>query len=249
MKSDMWRIENAMKLIVDRKVETLRKELPMLMHGFTEGENISLKDKTMESGNSFGRRVGVMVAGKLQEAKDWVKTELKAFEVKYKNREENDAAKLLKDSENFSKKLKEAAAYIEANKEKMKMIERELDDFLEWKKESASKVLNLEASSKTYLNVQKFIWEKVKIACEKNVKVKDVVFRQFTQLATQLEINKQSIMAKINSVLGDLIAGNIHSRNEANNLDNKKNVYKLSLIHICRCRRYAVCRSRWSPYH
>eukprot|EP00826_Nyctotherus_ovalis_P060490 TRINITY_DN8494_c0_g4_i2.p1 TRINITY_DN8494_c0_g4~~TRINITY_DN8494_c0_g4_i2.p1 ORF type:complete len:279 (-),score=86.01 TRINITY_DN8494_c0_g4_i2:18-854(-) len=26
-------------------------------------------------------------------------------------------------------------------------------------------------------------------------------------------------------------------------------VQKLSLIHICRCRRYAVCRSRWSPYH
>eukprot|EP00826_Nyctotherus_ovalis_P011043 TRINITY_DN12883_c0_g1_i1.p1 TRINITY_DN12883_c0_g1~~TRINITY_DN12883_c0_g1_i1.p1 ORF type:complete len:625 (-),score=90.82 TRINITY_DN12883_c0_g1_i1:15-1889(-) len=25
--------------------------------------------------------------------------------------------------------------------------------------------------------------------------------------------------------------------------------YYLSLIHICRCRRYAVCRSRWSPYH
>eukprot|EP00826_Nyctotherus_ovalis_P022112 TRINITY_DN17241_c0_g1_i2.p1 TRINITY_DN17241_c0_g1~~TRINITY_DN17241_c0_g1_i2.p1 ORF type:complete len:197 (+),score=27.64 TRINITY_DN17241_c0_g1_i2:150-740(+) len=26
-------------------------------------------------------------------------------------------------------------------------------------------------------------------------------------------------------------------------------IYNLSLIHICRCRRYAVCRSRWSPYH
>eukprot|EP00826_Nyctotherus_ovalis_P038926 TRINITY_DN3691_c0_g1_i2.p2 TRINITY_DN3691_c0_g1~~TRINITY_DN3691_c0_g1_i2.p2 ORF type:complete len:108 (+),score=20.83 TRINITY_DN3691_c0_g1_i2:84-407(+) len=25
--------------------------------------------------------------------------------------------------------------------------------------------------------------------------------------------------------------------------------HHLSLIHICRCRRYAVCRSRWSPYH
>ena len=25
--------------------------------------------------------------------------------------------------------------------------------------------------------------------------------------------------------------------------------YPLSLIHIWRCRRYAVCRSRWSPYH
>ena len=26
-------------------------------------------------------------------------------------------------------------------------------------------------------------------------------------------------------------------------------VMGLSLIHIWRCRRYAVCRSRWSPYH
>ena len=26
-------------------------------------------------------------------------------------------------------------------------------------------------------------------------------------------------------------------------------VQGLSLIHIWRCRRYAVCRSRWSPYH
>ena len=26
-------------------------------------------------------------------------------------------------------------------------------------------------------------------------------------------------------------------------------MYTLSLIHIWRCRRYAVCRSRWSPYH
>eukprot|EP00826_Nyctotherus_ovalis_P010013 TRINITY_DN12656_c0_g1_i13.p1 TRINITY_DN12656_c0_g1~~TRINITY_DN12656_c0_g1_i13.p1 ORF type:complete len:283 (+),score=45.38 TRINITY_DN12656_c0_g1_i13:70-918(+) len=29
----------------------------------------------------------------------------------------------------------------------------------------------------------------------------------------------------------------------------EQRVYGLSLIHICRCRRYAVCRSRWSPYH
>ena len=26
-------------------------------------------------------------------------------------------------------------------------------------------------------------------------------------------------------------------------------LFWLSLIHIWRCRRYAVCRSRWSPYH
>ena len=29
----------------------------------------------------------------------------------------------------------------------------------------------------------------------------------------------------------------------------KFKVFDLSLIHIWRCRRYAVCRSRWSPYH
>eukprot|EP00826_Nyctotherus_ovalis_P031198 TRINITY_DN24900_c0_g1_i1.p2 TRINITY_DN24900_c0_g1~~TRINITY_DN24900_c0_g1_i1.p2 ORF type:complete len:115 (+),score=4.28 TRINITY_DN24900_c0_g1_i1:153-497(+) len=27
----------------------------------------------------------------------------------------------------------------------------------------------------------------------------------------------------------------------------KESTIYLSLIHICRCRRYAVCRSRWSP--
>ena len=27
-----------------------------------------------------------------------------------------------------------------------------------------------------------------------------------------------------------------------------RSAYMLSLIHISRCRRYAVCRSRWSPY-
>ena len=26
-------------------------------------------------------------------------------------------------------------------------------------------------------------------------------------------------------------------------------VFDLSLIHICRCRRSTLCRSRWSPYH
>ena len=29
----------------------------------------------------------------------------------------------------------------------------------------------------------------------------------------------------------------------------KGTLLHLSLIHIWRCRRYAVCRSRWSPYH
>ena len=28
-----------------------------------------------------------------------------------------------------------------------------------------------------------------------------------------------------------------------------REILELSLIHICRCRRYSLCRSRWSPYH
>eukprot|EP00826_Nyctotherus_ovalis_P028993 TRINITY_DN2285_c0_g1_i21.p1 TRINITY_DN2285_c0_g1~~TRINITY_DN2285_c0_g1_i21.p1 ORF type:complete len:170 (-),score=6.43 TRINITY_DN2285_c0_g1_i21:22-531(-) len=32
-------------------------------------------------------------------------------------------------------------------------------------------------------------------------------------------------------------------------LEYRSDYLELSLIHICRCRRYAVCRSRWSPYH
>ena len=31
--------------------------------------------------------------------------------------------------------------------------------------------------------------------------------------------------------------------------DDEREAQNLSLIHIWRCRRYAVCRSRWSPYH
>eukprot|EP00826_Nyctotherus_ovalis_P042792 TRINITY_DN4456_c0_g2_i4.p1 TRINITY_DN4456_c0_g2~~TRINITY_DN4456_c0_g2_i4.p1 ORF type:complete len:296 (+),score=75.74 TRINITY_DN4456_c0_g2_i4:346-1233(+) len=37
--------------------------------------------------------------------------------------------------------------------------------------------------------------------------------------------------------------------NELDKLRDKPKKLDLSLIHICRCRRYAVCRSRWSPYH
>eukprot|EP00826_Nyctotherus_ovalis_P029210 TRINITY_DN23048_c0_g1_i1.p1 TRINITY_DN23048_c0_g1~~TRINITY_DN23048_c0_g1_i1.p1 ORF type:complete len:118 (+),score=28.87 TRINITY_DN23048_c0_g1_i1:402-755(+) len=41
----------------------------------------------------------------------------------------------------------------------------------------------------------------------------------------------------------------VKSRNKSTiGVEDRKEEH-LSLIHICRCRRYAVCRSRWSPYH
>ena len=36
---------------------------------------------------------------------------------------------------------------------------------------------------------------------------------------------------------------------ELSRITKKELSMNLSLIHIWRCRRYAVCRSRWSPYH
>eukprot|EP00826_Nyctotherus_ovalis_P024617 TRINITY_DN19009_c0_g1_i2.p1 TRINITY_DN19009_c0_g1~~TRINITY_DN19009_c0_g1_i2.p1 ORF type:complete len:209 (-),score=29.55 TRINITY_DN19009_c0_g1_i2:17-643(-) len=47
-----------------------------------------------------------------------------------------------------------------------------------------------------------------------------------------------------------LVLSNISRENESAITSlNVMEYYELSLIHICRCRRYAVCRSRWSPYH
>eukprot|EP00826_Nyctotherus_ovalis_P061334 TRINITY_DN8717_c0_g1_i2.p1 TRINITY_DN8717_c0_g1~~TRINITY_DN8717_c0_g1_i2.p1 ORF type:complete len:206 (-),score=45.45 TRINITY_DN8717_c0_g1_i2:9-626(-) len=45
---------------------------------------------------------------------------------------------------------------------------------------------------------------------------------------------------KENNEKSDIIIGDLRT---------KYGTLYLSLIHICRCRRYAVCRSRWSPYH
>eukprot|EP00826_Nyctotherus_ovalis_P004109 TRINITY_DN10851_c0_g2_i5.p1 TRINITY_DN10851_c0_g2~~TRINITY_DN10851_c0_g2_i5.p1 ORF type:complete len:234 (+),score=68.67 TRINITY_DN10851_c0_g2_i5:188-889(+) len=45
----------------------------------------------------------------------------------------------------------------------------------------------------------------------------------------------------------DIIKGD--SKRELKEAHEDALVNELSLIHICRCRRYAVCRSRWSPYH
>eukprot|EP00826_Nyctotherus_ovalis_P062829 TRINITY_DN9152_c0_g1_i8.p1 TRINITY_DN9152_c0_g1~~TRINITY_DN9152_c0_g1_i8.p1 ORF type:complete len:185 (-),score=26.43 TRINITY_DN9152_c0_g1_i8:14-568(-) len=63
------------------------------------------------------------------------------------------------------------------------------------------------------------------------------------------------IKALCGSLTKKVEMGRPKSRAKENFLKKPRNFYskdyisKLSLIHICRCRRYAVCRSRWSPYH
>eukprot|EP00826_Nyctotherus_ovalis_P033916 TRINITY_DN2771_c0_g2_i4.p1 TRINITY_DN2771_c0_g2~~TRINITY_DN2771_c0_g2_i4.p1 ORF type:complete len:220 (-),score=55.40 TRINITY_DN2771_c0_g2_i4:15-674(-) len=56
----------------------------------------------------------------------------------------------------------------------------------------------------------------------------------------ELSFSKEILQLKALELLGDIM---VEFRDYNNAL-----LY-LSLIHICRCRRYAVCRSRWSPYH
>ena len=45
------------------------------------------------------------------------------------------------------------------------------------------------------------------------------------------------------------ITSKILSDHTGQSLEKVEQDVDLSLIHICRCRRYSLCRSRWSPYH
>eukprot|EP00826_Nyctotherus_ovalis_P003599 TRINITY_DN10738_c0_g1_i1.p5 TRINITY_DN10738_c0_g1~~TRINITY_DN10738_c0_g1_i1.p5 ORF type:complete len:102 (-),score=36.36 TRINITY_DN10738_c0_g1_i1:15-320(-) len=53
----------------------------------------------------------------------------------------------------------------------------------------------------------------------------------------------------IKTKLGEKSGKKKNKKKRQDETKNVRAVLELSLIHICRCRRYAVCRSRWSPYH
>eukprot|EP00826_Nyctotherus_ovalis_P025415 TRINITY_DN196_c0_g1_i17.p1 TRINITY_DN196_c0_g1~~TRINITY_DN196_c0_g1_i17.p1 ORF type:complete len:257 (-),score=77.66 TRINITY_DN196_c0_g1_i17:27-797(-) len=59
--------------------------------------------------------------------------------------------------------------------------------------------------------------------------------------------SKESLVKVFNHVTN--LAGKVNGKYEADIEVGFMTIQALSLIHICRCRRYAVCRSRWSPYH
>eukprot|EP00826_Nyctotherus_ovalis_P066206 TRINITY_DN9767_c0_g1_i10.p1 TRINITY_DN9767_c0_g1~~TRINITY_DN9767_c0_g1_i10.p1 ORF type:complete len:155 (-),score=30.93 TRINITY_DN9767_c0_g1_i10:14-478(-) len=70
-----------------------------------------------------------------------------------------------------------------------------------------------------------------------------------TIIGAMLKINKT--LTKLNLMTNYLDYVSVKDMSEALKV-NKTLIdleLSLSLIHICRCRRYAVCRSRWSPYH
>eukprot|EP00826_Nyctotherus_ovalis_P018386 TRINITY_DN15506_c0_g2_i1.p2 TRINITY_DN15506_c0_g2~~TRINITY_DN15506_c0_g2_i1.p2 ORF type:complete len:147 (-),score=47.36 TRINITY_DN15506_c0_g2_i1:12-452(-) len=64
-------------------------------------------------------------------------------------------------------------------------------------------------------------------------------------MARGIQNNVYQVIAYLNSLYAQYDKQKGKDRNPAEIIGNSD----LSLIHICRCRRYAVCRSRWSPYH
>eukprot|EP00826_Nyctotherus_ovalis_P051859 TRINITY_DN6507_c0_g1_i2.p2 TRINITY_DN6507_c0_g1~~TRINITY_DN6507_c0_g1_i2.p2 ORF type:complete len:155 (-),score=45.40 TRINITY_DN6507_c0_g1_i2:12-476(-) len=88
--------------------------------------------------------------------------------------------------------------------------------------------------------------EKVHKAEEKRV---EELRHQLLSTKHELEIEKKAKEQKDRH-----LAVMLHEKEklwrQVEHLNGKKALpQRLSLIHICRCRRYAVCRSRWSPYH
>eukprot|EP00826_Nyctotherus_ovalis_P031001 TRINITY_DN24758_c0_g1_i2.p1 TRINITY_DN24758_c0_g1~~TRINITY_DN24758_c0_g1_i2.p1 ORF type:complete len:107 (+),score=1.20 TRINITY_DN24758_c0_g1_i2:155-475(+) len=81
--------------------------------------------------------------------------------------------------------------------------------------------------------------------------------RTFTQLCTTpSNLSKISIMIKVSPYFVICMATAGHTETLYMAASSMMNLSSpactltcLSLIHICRCRRYAVCRSRWSPEH
>eukprot|EP00826_Nyctotherus_ovalis_P037617 TRINITY_DN3442_c0_g2_i9.p1 TRINITY_DN3442_c0_g2~~TRINITY_DN3442_c0_g2_i9.p1 ORF type:complete len:284 (+),score=12.12 TRINITY_DN3442_c0_g2_i9:113-964(+) len=75
----------------------------------------------------------------------------------------------------------------------------------------------------------------------------------YRQILNKAGTNLQKVKLKAYLVRNDQYNRKNHMHSQSlHRVFNKKKVVilqKLSLIHICRCRRYAVCRSRWSPYH
>ena len=58
--------------------------------------------------------------------------------------------------------------------------------------------------------------------------------RILTNLISSFQLKKENVIMTLNVLMTKHVLST---------------VVELSLIHIWRCRRYAVCRSRWSPYH
>eukprot|EP00826_Nyctotherus_ovalis_P014261 TRINITY_DN13956_c0_g3_i2.p4 TRINITY_DN13956_c0_g3~~TRINITY_DN13956_c0_g3_i2.p4 ORF type:complete len:102 (+),score=30.05 TRINITY_DN13956_c0_g3_i2:424-729(+) len=67
-----------------------------------------------------------------------------------------------------------------------------------------------------------------------------------TQLYLKLNFRNVQDLVATRNTLRPIVEGN-KKREEREGIYWQDN--NLSLIHICRCRRSTLCRSRWSPYH
>eukprot|EP00826_Nyctotherus_ovalis_P023150 TRINITY_DN17816_c0_g1_i2.p1 TRINITY_DN17816_c0_g1~~TRINITY_DN17816_c0_g1_i2.p1 ORF type:complete len:108 (-),score=24.76 TRINITY_DN17816_c0_g1_i2:10-333(-) len=105
------------------------------------------------------------------------------------------------------------------------------------------------------LKIQHWFFEKMRSGCASKLS-KSLTYdpsalkRHKTFVKTKQPSNSQSLSDGVDVELGEVVDETEDSENTvAESTMRNKLRWDLSLIHICRCRRYAVCRSRWSPYH
>eukprot|EP00826_Nyctotherus_ovalis_P030304 TRINITY_DN2413_c0_g1_i7.p1 TRINITY_DN2413_c0_g1~~TRINITY_DN2413_c0_g1_i7.p1 ORF type:complete len:313 (-),score=95.70 TRINITY_DN2413_c0_g1_i7:19-957(-) len=142
-------------------------------------------------------------------------------------------------------------------KEKMNSNIAKLKLLLEDEETEKQRIKNsADRSAKEYeITMKALTDEKKKIECNFNSKAQDFekssrANKEFTQEIVQLKENIRQMSKTLeeneaNTQKSEITLEDLKEKNKKNKLK----IEELSLIHICRCRRYAVCRSRWSPYH
>eukprot|EP00826_Nyctotherus_ovalis_P013205 TRINITY_DN13530_c0_g1_i4.p1 TRINITY_DN13530_c0_g1~~TRINITY_DN13530_c0_g1_i4.p1 ORF type:complete len:204 (-),score=48.09 TRINITY_DN13530_c0_g1_i4:12-623(-) len=153
---------------------------------------------------------------------------LEDIEGKLKDFNKTDDSKDLGDKvKGVGIELKEYAKRTDSLADKLEAIKEQISIELNDKqKQNETDTISLKNELETHI---RFIDEKL------NSHMKECIRNNETQMKNAIE----DINIKLNGTEKKL----------TDKVDSLSKKLILSLIHICRCRRYAVCRSRWSPYH
>eukprot|EP00826_Nyctotherus_ovalis_P004165 TRINITY_DN10870_c0_g2_i4.p1 TRINITY_DN10870_c0_g2~~TRINITY_DN10870_c0_g2_i4.p1 ORF type:complete len:282 (+),score=74.72 TRINITY_DN10870_c0_g2_i4:640-1485(+) len=101
-----------------------------------------------------------------------------------------------------------------------------------------------------------FVEEKHQLAFNKVQNNEKALKEELNKLRQEVSMSMNAILPNSEKMQEQYKAQVKNMEDQLIKTEKEKDEYKekymekvLSLIHICRCRRYAVCRSRWSPYH
>eukprot|EP00826_Nyctotherus_ovalis_P009353 TRINITY_DN12464_c0_g1_i11.p1 TRINITY_DN12464_c0_g1~~TRINITY_DN12464_c0_g1_i11.p1 ORF type:complete len:452 (+),score=113.96 TRINITY_DN12464_c0_g1_i11:120-1475(+) len=128
--------------------------------------------------------------------------------------------------------------------EKSLDIDEEVDEFIDLSEETKGKEEAVESENKVSVIVQRIVDSAT--FCKISPKYfKGITLLKFSKSGTLLLMgNENAQLFYIYKLFPET-----NYRHIVPGTNPMYSALILSLIHICRCRRYAVCRSRWSPYH